>query len=412
MSKILNWFKRNLRNLLIAFVLALTVWVLAVTTSDPDRSDTLPQPVMIEYVGQDPALLITNSHPASVEVSLQAPESVWEQLLADPTAVRAFVDLSRLATGTHRVEVRIQVATSPVRILSITPAAFNLSLEPLASKTLAVELVVSGEPAIGFQVGAARISPPQITLSGPESLIDQVTELQAPLDLTEARSNIETDLSIVAVDSEGLPIPGLTLTPSTVKVTLPISQIGGYRDLVVKVVTVGHAASGYRLSSVAAFPSIVTVYSATSAVIESLPGFVETMPLDLSGASENLEARLDLVLPADVTLVSDQTVLVQVGIEPIEDSLTVAYRPVIVTGLTPGLQVTVSPGTVDVILAGPIPALNSLLASEVRVFVDVSGFAAGTYQVAPSVTLPLEDIIVQSILPGLVQVTISPAPTP
>jgi YbbR domain-containing protein len=107
---------------------------------------------------------------------------------------------------------------------------------------------------------------------------------------------------------------------------------------------------------------------------------------------------------------------VQVGITAIEDSLTVGFRPVEVTGLATGLHAQVSPVTVDVIVSGPIPALESLSSSEVRVSVDAAGRGPGTYQLTPIVTITVDGIIVQSILPSTVQVTITgtttPMPTP
>lgn len=408
----LRWLTTNLRTLFLAFVLALAVWVTAVTASNPDETNPLPAPVPIEYIGQDASLLQTGSVPRSVEVSLRAPKSVWEQILADPASVRAIVDMTGLGSGTHTVEVVLQVSAQPVRIISVSPRTVELVLEPLASRTLPVSLVIAGQPALGYQAGEAVLTPGEVTISGPESLVKQVAVIRADLDLTNARENVETSLPLAILDADGNIISGLTLSPQTVEVSLPVVHLGGYRDLAVKVVTVGRPASGYRLASVAVFPPIVTVYSGNTALIESLPGYVETLPLNLSGVSENIETRLDLALPADVTLVGEVNVLVQVTIAPIEGSLTVAYRPVEITGLGAGLKAQVSPATVDVIISGPLPVLDTLRASDVRVSIDLTGRDVGAYQLTPTVTILLEGLTVESILPGTVQVTISASGTP
>lgn len=412
MSKILRWLSTNLRLFILAFILALAFWVMAVNSSDPDKTGTLPQPVAIEYVGQDSGLVMTGDIPETVEVTLQAPESAWEQLIADPASVRAIVDLTGRAAGTHKVEVVVQVTVAPVRIISISPTTVTLTLEPLSTLSLPITLSLTGEPAIGFQAGEAVLTPSHVAVSGPESIVSRVVSVRVNLDLTEARAGIDTTLSLVAYDAGDDRISGLTLSPPSVQISLPVMQLGGYRDLAVKVVTIGRVAGGYRIASVSAFPAIVTVYSANSAIIEALPGYVETTFLDLSGASENIETRLGLILPADVTLVGEQTVLVQVGISPIQDSLTVTYRPVEITGLAPGLKAQASPVTVDVILFGPIPALESLLVSQVHVSVDASGYGVGTYQLTPTVTIEVGTVFVQSILPSTVQVTITGPTTP
>ncbi len=407
----LRWLTTNLRTLLLAFILALAVWVTAVTASNPDETNFLPAPVPIEFIGQDASLLQVGSVPNSVEVSLRAPKSVWEQILADPSSVRAIVDMTGLEAGTHTVEVALQVSAQPVRIVSVSPRTVDLVLEPLLSRSLPVSLAISGDPALGYQAGEATLTPGEVTVSGPETLVLQVASVQATLDLTNARESVEASLPLVALDSNGGILSGVTLSPQAVEVSLPVVHLGGYRDLAVKVVTVGRLASGYRLASVAVFPPIVTVYSGNTALIESLPGYVETLPLNLSGVSENIETRLDLVLPTDVTLVGEMNVLVQVTIAPIESSLTVAYRPVEVTGLGAGLEAQISPTSVDVIISGPLPVLDTLRASDVRVSIDLTGQGAGNYQLTPTVTILLEGLTVESILPGTVQVTISASAT-
>jgi YbbR domain-containing protein len=102
-------------------------------------------------------------------------------------------------------------------------------------------------------------------------------------------------------------------------------------------------------------------------------------------------------------------VSVQIEIVPIEDSRPVAFRQVEVIGLELGLNADVSPATVDVILAGPLPVLNSLQPADVHVRVDVTGLAVGVYQLVPDVLVVEQGVTVQSILPGTVEVTITKA---
>ena len=113
-------------------------------------------------------------------------------------------------------------------------------------------------------------------------------------------------------------------------------------------------------------------------------------------------------------LIGDQTVSVQIEIVPIKGSLTVAFRPVEVMGLAQGLKVQLSPITVDVILSGPLPVLDSLLPSDVHVRLDLTGLTVGTYQLTPVVSIAKQDVTVQSILPGTVEVVITKEaiPTP
>jgi YbbR domain-containing protein len=191
-----------------------------------------------------------------------------------------------------------------------------------------------------------------------------------------------------------------------------VVQLGGYRDLAVKVVTFGRPASGYTLTNVSSLPAVVTVFSNDTTLINALPGFLETTALDLSDANSDIETRLALLLPAGVTLVGDSTVLVQIGISPIQGSLTLTNQPIITVNAGTGYQVRIAPEYVDVILTGPLPTLNSSVISNMRVVLDLKGLGIGTYHLTPVVELTVQGVVVESILPGTVEVVITTAVTP
>ena len=410
----LRWLATNLRTFLFAIALALVVWVTAVTAANPDITQAYPNPIPIEFIGQDPSLVMTGTVTRQVQVTLRAAQSIWQTLISGEVPIHAIVDLAGIKAGTRTVAVQIQIATRPVRILSVTPQKFDLTLEQLVTRTMPVELILTGQPAIGYKAGDVVLDPADVVISGPESFVAQVKHIRTNLDVTAARQSIDSTLTVRAEAESGTPVEGISVQPVNIQVSLPIAQQGGYRDLAVKVMITGKLASGYRLTNITASPLTVTVYSEDIPLIESLPGYLETSTLDLTGASSNIVTQLPLNLPTGVLLVGDQVVSVQIEIVPIEDSRPVAFRQVEVIGLENGLNAGISPTTVDVILAGPLPVLNSLQPSDVHVRVDLTGLAVGTYQLVPDVVVADQGVTVQSILPGTVEVTISrgPATTP
>jgi YbbR domain-containing protein len=412
----LRWLGRNLRTFLLAFALAVAVWVTAVTSANPDETQTYPTPIPIEYIGLNPNLIKTGTVPQQVQMTLRAPRSVWNNLLSGEIPIRVIADLTGLGPGSHEITVQTQIDTRPVRIISVSPLSYKLVLESLVSVKMPVILSVSGSPAIGFKAGEVSVDPTEVVVAGPQSIVAQVKQIQAVLDLSNARQDVNMTVPLNIVADNSAILSRLTIQPADVHVSVPVAQQGGYREMAVKVVTVGNLASGYRLNNVTATPLIVTVYSANNALIESLPGYVETTTLDLSGASSNINTKLGLNLPGGVTLIGDQTVSVQIEIVPIEGSLKVSFRPVDIIGLSPGLKANLSPITVDVIISGPLPELDSLNPSDVTVQVDLTGLTLGTFQLIPKVTVAKPDIIVQSILPGTVEVVIerltAATPTP
>ncbi len=405
----LRWIISNLRTFFLAIVLAMAVWVSAVTAEDPDEVRTYPNPIQLEIVGQSPSLVIIGSYPKQVEVTLRAPRSVWDKLTSNPKAVRAILDLSSLSAGEHTVNLQIQVAERPVRIVSVNPSSVTLSLEPLITRTLNIEPAISGEPAIGYKAGDVTLEPKQVAVSGPESLVNHIARARIVINQAGVREDIDQSMPVQILDQNNTAISGLTVNPETVHVTVPVSQQGGYRDVAVKVVVQGLVASGYRLTNISVFPPVVTLYSSDPQVVNSLPGVVETAPLSLDGAKEDITTRLALSLPASISVVGEQNVLVQVGISPIQSSLTISNKKVEVIGLPNNLTAQISPETVDVILSGPLPLLDALSSQDVRVIVDVTGLEAGTHQLTPKVEILVSNISVESILPATLEVVLTPS---
>jgi hypothetical protein len=182
--------------------------------------------------------------------------------------------------------------------------------------------------------------------------------------------------------------------------------------MAVKVVVRGQVAPGYRLDSISVFPPVVTVYSSDAELISGLPGVVETQPLELNSASSNLNLRVSLVLPTGVSVVGQQTVLIQAGVSAVQSSFTLTGQAVEMTGLTDEMEAQVSPATVDVILSGPIPILDTLRPQDVHVIVDVEGLAPGSYQLTPTVQILTSSVDVESVNPGAVEVVLTPRANP
>jgi YbbR domain-containing protein len=410
----MRWLATNIRTLLLALVLGFAVWMSAVTDADPDETRP-PLKVPLEVIGQEPSLVITNDIPESIEVTLRAPRTVWEQLTSQENAVRAVLDISTLSAGEHELPIRIHIDERPVQIVFANPTAVAIKLEPLAVQTLPVSLSLSGQPAIGYQAGEVTLEPTEVLISGPQSLVDKVARARVRLNLDDVRESIEQAMEIEIVDAQDAPIKGLSINPESVQVNIPVSQQGGFRDVAVKVVVRGQVAAGYRLENISVFPPVITVFAEDPELVSALPGVVDTQPLELQDAKQDITTRLTLNLPENVTIVGTeaaQTVQVQVAISPIQTSLTLLNQPIKLIGLPGGLAAQISPQTVDVIISGPLPVLEVLTPQDITVTVDVTGLDIGTHQLTPKLETLVENVFEESILPGTVEVIISIPPTP
>lgn len=406
----LRWLASNLSTLILAFILSVAVWISAVVTADPNEQETF-RPVDIKIIGQDSNMLLVEEIPTQVQLTLKAPRSIWERLNNNPELVEAWIDLSGLGPGEHTVEVKTYVDASPIRYVQIDPQRMRVTLETLVRDNFPVQLTVSGDLPLGYRKGSPVVEPEQVTVSGPESAVAQVAQMHAFLDISGSAESVHKTIAVEVLDENGDPVPGLTVTPKMVTVTQPINLLGGFKNVAVKVITTGQVANGYRLTNISVSPLTVTLFSDDPRLINEIPGFVETLPVDLSNLSDDVEVTVGLNLPEGITAVRDPTVLVQVSVAAIEGSLTLSV-PIEVIGLAPDLEAIISPLSVDVIVAGPLNVLDTLTPSSFRVTLDLTGLPPGVYQRAPTVESTSDKVRVQTTLPETVEVVIELAPTP
>lgn len=405
--KLLRAFFRFLPTILLSVALAVLVWVAAVTETDPNQTINYTNPVPVKIIGLDPGLLISKQSVNTIVLSISAPKSIHSRLSNSPELIQAFINLSGKTEGDFSLTPQVDLKIRPAKVSKLTPQSIDISLERLAAIQMDVSLRRSGTLPIGYEANEPKLSQSEAKISGPVSQVQKVTQLVALLDISNLTSNLTRTIALHALDSRGVEVTGVSLEPAKVTVDLPVKQLGGYRNVFVKIVTTGQIAPDFYLTGIVADPPNITIYATDPEVAKNMPSFIETVPIDLNGASLSFASTAALNLPQGIQLVGDQTVSVQVGLAPVESSRQMANLVVTIENLGPGLKAVVSPQMVNAYISGPIHILNTLSEQDLQVTLDLEGKTAGTYQLAPQVRLPNNKIKFESTLPAMLEVVIS-----
>jgi YbbR domain-containing protein len=213
----------------------------------------------------------------------------------------------------------------------------------------------------------------------------------------------------VPLADDGAVVPDVELIPGDVEVLVGVRRRVGYKpDVEVVPDLLGDPEAGYRLGSVQVDPQTVTLAGLPS-VLEQLPGFVETLPISVTGATADLVVRTGLTLATGVAVYGDNIVTVTVEVFPIQSSRAMTAT-VDVQDVGPGWIAVPSPGVVDVILEGPDTVLAGMRAGDLRVIVDVDGYSLGVHRVQPDVLAP-EGVTAVSVIPETIEVVLAVVPT-
>lgn len=414
---------KNLPTLLTAIVFAIAVWIFAVNQADPTETRTYPRTLELEIIGLDSSLMIVNDITEQIALTIRAPASILNQLENNSSLINVTLDLSGLDSGVHTLTPQVNLGLMPAEVVRLNPSTIFVKLDALVSQTLPIQLRMIGNPQIGFEVQTPELSQESVLVSGPQSVVESIDLMLAEVSIVDVSEDVQRTVDVVAYDADGNELDGLTVSPDSIQVNIPVVQRGGYRTVVVKIVTSGQIAPGYRLTNIFSMPPTVTIFSSDPNLVEAIPGFVETTPINLNGADSDLEIRVALNLPEGINVVGSQNVTVEVGIDPIESSVSFTNIPIQTQGLDSGFQALISPETVDVFLSGPLNLLEELSPASIVVVIDLSDRGLGTYQLVPEVVLENNEINVDAILPNTVEVTIveaeespggedEPTPTP
>jgi YbbR domain-containing protein len=387
-------------SIVISLFLAVFVWAVATNEENPTREDFFPEAIPIQFVNLSPGLMLTSKSAESVHLRIRAPEGTWNSLR--PDSFRAVADLKDLSAGEHNIPLSVTSLNPDAEVTVVDLQTVTVRLEALKQVTMEARVRILDDAPVGYQVKDTTTNPSTVTISGPQSLVDQVNDATAEIALRGAKAALDREAAVTLHDAQGNTVQGVTVTPATVSVHVDIVQRVGYKDVAVKAVTRGSVSPGYWVSNISVDPPTVTLVGAPQA-LDKIPGYVEAQPIAVTGAKADVSKQVGLDLPQGVTALTAGNVNVRISVEPVLGGITI-LRPVTVNELDCDLPVTVSPDTVEVILSGPLPILQALTSDDVQIIADVNGCSPSSFQTTPRVVNYPDSIKVESIVPNTVEV--------
>ncbi len=389
----------NASSILIALLFAVIVWIVATNEENPLREGLFPDAIPITFENRGEGLMMLDPSRLAARVRIRTESSIWDNL--DGSNFRITAELDGLEPGEHQVTLQARSNDPRVRVVGIDPPAVTVRLEQVRQEPMSVRVRILDEAPLGYEVRAPEVTPPTVTLTGPQSSLEQVDEATVEIALRGSKTAVDREAAVILQDTQGNPVRNVQVNPPTVRVHIPVEQRVGYKDVAVKALITGNVASGYWISNISVDPATVTLVGAPEN-LDQVAGFVETEAVDVSGASEDVDQRVRVKLPPGVSVLNANDVMVGVAIEPVLSGLTVRRRVRLADSCE--LAAEISPDTVEVILAGPLPILQKITPTDVQIVADAPRCEPGTYQSELRAQNVPDRITVESIVPGTAEV--------
>jgi YbbR domain-containing protein len=321
----------------------------------------------------------------------------------------AWIDLSDVVPGSGPQSVTIQLRSVDPRVtvLGFQPQVVTVDLDRIARKTVEVT-VDRGDVPTNLEIGTTTVTPPQVQVIGPASVISRVVSARASVLIQASGIDVDQDVELVAIDDIGNAVSQVRLDPSTARVKIPVFSDRLSKTLPISPQITGTPAAGFELANASATPTFVTVEGDVDELQALLT--IDTAPISVSGYSSSQTVDAPLVLPTGVVALDVQTVKISIVVRAVTASrnFEVGLR---IVGAQAGMTYATDVDRVLITVGGSVADLDRLIGSTLAVDLDVSALGVGTTQVAATPQLPVGLTLVAAS-PAKVAVTVTPASSP
>ncbi len=273
----------NLGLKIFAVLAAVLVWLIVVNVDDPLTTRTYNQiPVSVvnaEILASEQMTYQIVDGTQEISVDVEARRSVLDQIV--PSDITATADMKELTLQTQiPIEVSISGFTGQYESATASPVNLQVKLEEEETKRFPIVPTTTGTVRDGFVLGEIRAVPEKVSFRGPKSVIESISRVEAPVQVSGLSSDDIIESGLVLYDEDN----------NIIDQTLLSNNLGEE----------GVSVSVEILNT----RSVPLVFDTSD--IQMAPGYsftgIEYEPenLQVAGPDENLESLTTINIPAEV----------------------------------------------------------------------------------------------------------------
>ena len=368
-----------------SLAVAFLVWIIVVNVSNPivTRNISVPLNVVnaniITDAGKTYSLTGANSVTVSYEVRSR------DQSRISASDFNASIDLGDMYDITGAVPIAVEVVNNKDLIIGAVaskPSIVRVSIEDLQRKEFTLTTKITGTPSDGFSVGEVKLDKTNVVVTGPVSVIGQISQIGVEIDVSGLDSNESGRAELKYFDANGnaFVISDNRVSKSFDNVGYSLVMLNG-RTLALNFDVGGTAAQGYKFTGAESTTKSIQVRGQPE-VLEGLDSItVPASALSVEGATGDVNLTVDIknFLPANVTAVGDTKVNVTLKVEALDKkSLTLTVNDLNIVGAKPGAATNIVPEKITVVVSGLSANLESVTNADLKATLDVSEMNVGS----------------------------------
>ncbi len=299
----------NLRLKLLAIAFAVALWSVVAYAQNPTQQKSVQLPVRASGL---PAGLVVVGKVPTVPVTVIGTADNLAHFV--PASLHVTGNFSNVKVGTNKVPVDVQNADPSVTIVASSSVTVNVDDLGSATQTVSIERVNNLPSGFHEQTTTTTITPATVRVDGPKS---QLSGIQAVVivDLATVTAPGSTQpVTVVVWNASKKIVPQMTVTPPQVSVKMVIQADAVTLNKGVGFTITGQPAAGYRMTNVQVAPLEVQATGLQNTLAVLL--LLATDPVDITGDKADV-IRTVTIRPPDGVTVNQKTATVHVFISPI-----------------------------------------------------------------------------------------------
>lgn len=376
----------NLGLKILSVFLAFFVWLVVMNVSNPLISDSVEVPLEIVNEQVLTAAGQTYEIAGKQTVTVKYDVHTRDNYRIRPADFRAYVDLAELYEVTGSVQVKIEILNNQGFIMdaSARPGVVRVNIEELQTKKFELRAARTGTAAEGYAYGGVSMSPSYVTVTGPVSQVGQISYAGVEISVDGLSSNTEQTTEPRFYDANG---NQLTLSD---RMSVDIDQIhcqitiNRVKALLLDFDISGTVAEGYQFTGIESSVREVNVTGLITNLAEAKKVTIPGDVLNMEDASGDVTVMLDVreYLPDGVKLVETEEPMVEVRIKVeklVQRSIPLSEEEVELRGAVENYQYHITPDRVNVVAEGLGEDLERINGADLGAYLEVDGMEPGSY---------------------------------
>lgn len=396
-------FGRNTTPKIVSILFSIVLYIFVMGEINPEESvklDNVPVQLLNVNELEREGLILIDQKDFVVEVNLSGTRN--DLSIISPDDINVTADLRGFKEGISSIPLDVgEISNVEVKV---SPMQIKVRLDEIVQRKKDVVIISKGKPSQDFIASSVTANPSEVIVEGSKTKVETIDKIIGEIDITDMKLDLNKDVAIKPIDSEGNDVIGVDLKTSKVNVDLVIDRI---KNVIIEVPVVGSVKRGYKLVNVEAIPKKVAIKGKED-LIEPIKS-VQTEPINIESLSKTVTIPVNLNLPEGVAPVYlTDPVNIKIEVEKIETKeFNYKARQILINNLDKELTTDISSNDSDikVIISDGRSVLNKIKWSDLQLVIDANQLPEGAYDLKPR--LPNEkDYIKVDIVPTSISVVV------